>query len=151
MNAPPSRLLGAAVLVALCLSTPAEASAPNGRYTLTSNTTYDTQTKLTWQQAPSSTGYPGANASAYCVLSNFYNSVGWRLPTVKELQTLVDYAKAAGSMIDPTAFPLTPADLFWSVTPSASTPSTTWVVDFASGQTRIAAVTDSHYVRCVHY
>ena|SRR5260221_9229985 len=144
--------LSTIALVALGSSSPAEATASVARYTTTATTTSDNMTKLTWQQAPSTTKYTWANAKAYCAYSNLGASGGfssWRLPTVKELRTLVDNSWSPGSLIDPTAFPLTPADMFWSLTPIVGSASAAWVVDFGSGLIYPAGVDVTHYVRCV--
>ncbi len=42
---------------------------------------------------------------------------GWRLPTIKELVTLVDRSSGATSYLDPTAFPGEPTDVYCSITP----------------------------------
>ena len=56
--------------------------------------------------------YNWSGAKAYCggvVLAGG----GWRVPSVKELMTLVDFSVASpGPTIDTTAFPNTPADVF---------------------------------------
>jgi hypothetical protein len=131
-------------------SPPAAGSAPAGRYTITSTTVRDTRTGLTWQRAvsPSATW---ADASAYCAgLSAALGGTGWRLPDVKELLTLVDDAQATGPTIDVNAFPATPAAFFWSSTPMAGMPSLALGVQFASGSSGNARVSDPFPARCVH-
>ena len=44
-------------------------------------------------------------------------NAGFRLPTLKELDSLVDPAAAAGTFIDRKAFPYTGADRFWTSSP----------------------------------
>lgn len=59
----------------------------------------------------------------------------WRLPNVKELQSLVKYDVYAPS-IDTTNFPNTSSRLYWSSTPfayAASKPSYSWPVNFHYG------------------
>src|SRR4051794_23250817 len=105
------------------------ASAPAGRYTTASGTVRDTKTGLTWQQPPTSTTYMWSAASSYCTGLG----TGWRLPSGKELMTLVDALAYPNSspLIDTTAFPSTATDKYWwssswVVTEGASN----WAVDF---------------------
>jgi hypothetical protein len=146
MNAHIFRFL-AAVAVGVALTAYASANAPAGRYTTANGTVYDTRTKLTWQQAVLTDTYTWANAKAYCAGLSL-NGVGWRLPTVKELQTIVDDSRTNPS-IDTTAFPSTPADWFWSSSPLAGSSSDAWYVNFGNGLTSYLAVSHPNYVRCV--
>lgn len=66
------------------------ADAPVGRYMVTTETVRDTQTNLTWQRASPASQFTFATAQLYCGPLNLGGSLGWRLPTVKELQTLID-------------------------------------------------------------
>jgi hypothetical protein len=73
---------------------------------------------------------------------------GWRLPTLKELQTIVDYSQSNPS-IDSTAFPSTPAAWFWSSSPLAGSSSNAWLVRFFDGYTGDSDVSTTNFVRCV--
>jgi hypothetical protein len=73
---------------------------------------------------------------------------GWRLPTLKELQTIVDYSQSNPS-IDSTAFPSTPADWFWSSSPVADDLAYAWAICFSGGGTDDDFITSTDYVRCV--
>ena len=69
------------------------------RYTTAGGTVYDTKTKLTWQQAISSSTYTWADAQTYCAgVSMSLGGTGWRLPTLVELKTIV--RQFAGQPID---------------------------------------------------
>src|SRR5690242_21632351 len=112
-------------MVATLLVPLAVANAPAGRYSYTaaSAVAIDTKTNLTWQRVAATTVMPWDAAKTYCAstdLSSVLGGSGWRLPTVKELQTLVDYSLLTGPLIDPDAFPLTANDFFWSATISAT-------------------------------
>jgi hypothetical protein len=61
----------------------------------------------------------------------------WRIPTIKELQSIVDYSKPLST--DPLGTPATSvpgataAAFYWSSTSFASDPSLAWAVDFSNG------------------
>jgi Protein of unknown function (DUF1566) len=157
MKAKPSRFLFAAVAPLLLVAGASRADAPAGRYEiLASGTVYDTKTKLTWQQAVPQTGsytWGGAStagtAQSYCATLAL-NGTGWRLPTVGELLTLVDYTQPGGqAMIDPTFFPATPPSAFWSSTPAAGSSSLAWYVYFLYGYSYVVAESGAGFVRCV--
>ncbi|MBN2575724.1 MAG: DUF1566 domain-containing protein [Deltaproteobacteria bacterium] len=137
----------AAVSVLAGLTLLARADAPAGRYTIANGTVYDTRTKLTWQQAVPSTTYTWANAKTYCAGLPLPGT-GWRLPTAKELQTIVDESRSAPS-IDTTAFPSTPSTWFWSSSPLAGSSLYAWYVDFFSGFTSVYDLSIAYRVRCV--
>lgn len=73
----------------------------------------DNVTHLMWQH-PVGTGiYNWSDAKNYCQTLSVAGHQGWRLPTVIELYSLVDFTRTDPA-IDPTAFPNTPADWFWT-------------------------------------
>jgi hypothetical protein len=130
----------------------ASANAPAGRYTIGGGTVYDTKTKLTWQQSVPSGTYTPAGAKAYCTSTTVNTTLGgsgWRLPTVKELLTLEDFSQASAPLIDPSAFPGTPAEIFWSSTPVVGMASNAWFVDFNEGGADFNGVPGTGGVRCV--
>jgi len=154
MNAHPFPLVSALAVVATALAAPAGATtAPAGRYTYpAAGTVYDTKTKLTWQQTAPSATYAWADAKTYCAgLGATLGGTGWRLPTIKELQTIVDETRQQGSSMDPTAFPGAPSGIFWSSSLVAGPPSPTraWFIGFGSGTTNPGTFDASFDVRCV--
>lgn len=56
----------------------------------------------------------------------------WRLPNVKELASIADRSRS-NPAIDTTAFPATPASLFWTASPSVGIPTCDWGVHFDDG------------------
>ena len=144
-------LFGVAVLsVGLVTAVVGRASAPGGRYAIVDGTVHDAKTNLTWQQVVSSTTYTQADAVSYCSTLGL-NGATWRLPTMKELLTIVDLSVAPpGPTIDSTAFPGTPGAYFWSSTQYAGTAGSAWSVLFYYGFSYGNEVTDTSYARCVH-
>lgn len=141
-----------AAFVAASLGAPVQAAAPGGRYTISGGTVSDSKTKLTWQQAAPATLYAWSDAKTYCAsatVSSALGGSGWRLPTVKELLTILDDSQATPPLIDATAFPGTASGYFWAVSVAAGTASSAWEVDFSSGNTGGFAEATTRNVRCV--
>lgn len=78
------------------------------------------------------------DASGFVTAVNATNLCGysdWRLPTVDELQSIVDYGVAyPGPTIDTTWFPNTQGEVFWSASPSVGYSSVAWYVQFFNGE-----------------
>lgn len=136
-----SRCAGAVVLG---LALAAWAGAPPGRYSFDAGTVVDSVTGLTWQNAPAGAMSQDAGR-VYC---QNLPPPGWRLPTVKELQSLVDIRADGGLAIDSVAFPNTPSSVFWSSSPFVFNASNAWVVN-PFGYTGYSNITNNNQVRCV--
>ena len=116
------------------------ADAPAGRFTITAGgtptaTVLDTQTGLTWQQAAPAMAYTWTDAATYCTSNaGALPGAGWRLPSMTELQTIVDDSRT-NPPIDPTAFPDTPIALFWTSSTYVLEAGMAWCIDFDAGYT----------------
>lgn len=137
-----------ALAAAVQLSAPARATAPARRYKAAGGIVTDLMTRLLWQQLVSASVYTFDTAKAYCQGLDL-NGTGWRVPTIKELQTIVDPISPPG--IDPVFLPTTdPAyspdsakGPYWSSTVSARYSEEAWT----SNGTYAKSI--SVYVRCV--
>jgi len=105
----------------------------------------DTLTNLVWQRQASTTAMTWAAAQTYCA------NAGFRLPTVKELNSIVDSTVGVpGPTIDQQAFPNTPAQAFWTSSWNRSSlASNPWLVRFDDGVSTLYRVEDTCYARCV--
>jgi hypothetical protein len=145
----PTLSVAAASLVGLVLAVERAASpgAPPGHYVVLATTVTDTKTKLIWQRATSATAVALPTAQTVC--SGL--GAGWRIPTLKELATLVDVTVSPpGPTLDQVAFPGTPAAFTWSASPSFDTPGQTWMLDFSTGGAGTDLPAQAHWVRCVY-
>ena len=139
------------ILVSLAIAVPLVAalgmkkvsgSEPPGRLVVNPDgTVTDTVTKLIWQQA-STGGAEATGLTACAALSLGSRTTGWRLPTIKELISIVDFESATAPLIDTAAFPGT-----LTVTYATSSP-TSDAVGFQDG--RIYAGNGGSEFRCVH-
>jgi Protein of unknown function (DUF1566) len=143
-------ILGASLVSALCFVQMGQSAAPPGRYVINAGTVVDKRTKLTWEQMPASTPLALTGAQAYCAVLTL-GGLAWRLPTLKELATLVDVSVAPpGPTLDSTAFPTASATFTWSATPSVDTPGNTWGLDFSTATPGNDSPSQLHAYRCVH-
>jgi hypothetical protein len=120
----------------------------------------DTLTNLVWQRDGSGTrtGCSGSGnltctwseASAYCGALVLGGVTGFRLPTVKELRSIVDFTIAGpGPTIDQTAFPSTPSESFWTSSQYAGSSGSAWYVFFYNGASSNYDVSAHLWARCV--
>ena len=150
MNANFLHFLGTVAVVAVVLTSSAAASVPAQRYSHpTQDTVYDTKTKLTWQRAVASTTYDWAGAKTYCRDLSL-NGQGWRVPTIKEMETIVDDSRLDPPAIDPEAFSTPLAGYLWcSSSQAKATTVYAWVVDVSDGSSYTTYQSEKYYVRCV--
>lgn len=125
------------------LASPARATAPAGRYVVAGGTVLDTKTNLTWQQTASSTKYDG-KFDAICTALG----AGWRVPTIRELVTIVDYSRATSPKIDTSVFLGTQSGSYWSATWAPWWPGYT-TLSFDTGTTGANDQLNANYLRCV--
>jgi hypothetical protein len=65
-----------------------------------------------------------------------------------ELRTIVDFTRTNPS-VDPTTFPNTPSDGFWTSSPYAGSSGNAWFVGFSDGYSSYGDVGYDDRVRCV--
>ena len=93
----------------------------------------DTSTGLIWSRDDVGERHTWEDAKKAAAKVKLLDLSGWRLPTIKELLSLVDYDKHSPA-IDKTFFPSCKADWYWTSTPYASSPGDyAWFVGFYYG------------------
>jgi hypothetical protein len=122
--------------------------APPNRYTMPGDgTVLDTATGLGWQQSLDTTARNWQDAQAYCAGLALAGG-RWRLPNMKELQTLIDES-TMDPAIDTSVFPGTAGQAFWTASPLASTLPEAWFVNFYTGVSYTNVESNLYLVRCV--
>ncbi|MBK6998564.1 MAG: DUF1566 domain-containing protein [Rhodoferax sp.] len=107
-------------------------------------TVFDPKTGLTWMRCSMGQTWTGSTclgtaatytfdqANALTGTTTFANQSDWRMPNIRELQTIVDRSVYSPA-IDRVAFPNTPGSYFWSVSPDVDGPNGAWFVGFDDG------------------
>ena len=105
----------------------------------------DTETRMMWE-GHNNIRLNWSKANTYCQDLNLSEQRDWRLPEIKELQTLVDVTKhkpAAKYGFDITS------NRYWSSSPDIASSYKAWYVNFESGGTFSIDKEDEYNVRCV--
>lgn len=127
-----------------------------GRYQATGSAVIDTASsgKL-WQRLVDPSTRTQPEAATYCANVNVEGLTGWRLPSVAELGSIrykpslvTGGAETCSPSIDQSAFPDTPASLFWTST--ARPLGDAYYTNFADGRSHGSQVDEPMFVRCVH-
>lgn len=87
-------------------------------------------------------------ADGFCGLSDGSTASQWRLPNLRELQSLIDYKNFDPPLPDGhgTHFSGVQSDFFWSSTTNASDTSSAWIVFFYNGFVYPGDKTEYYYV-----
>jgi hypothetical protein len=102
---------------------------------MNSEAVLDRETGLVWEQSPSTTPLNWQNAQLNCNTLEVGNRIGWRLPTLQELASLVDRTQSSPAL--PAGHPFNNVqsgitNAYWSATTFASRADDAWAVSFAS-------------------
>ena len=123
-------------------------------------TVTDPTTGLTWMQCAKGQTWDGTTctgtasnytfdqANALTGTVTFAGQSDWRLPNIRELQTIVDRS-VSNPAIDAGAFPATPSSHFWSGSPYAGDSNNAWYVNFDRGNAGYGSRGNHNGVRLV--
>ena len=114
------------------------------RYKALKHSVLDTRTGLEWQKDAGGR-MSWDKAMGYASSLRLGKHSDWRLPTVEELATLIDYSKEGPA----SSFPGMPRDYFWSSSSYSGASSNAWNVNFYSGNVYSYDKSYSNYVRCI--
>jgi hypothetical protein len=124
-------------------------SAGNGWGAFVDNgddTVSDTSTGLMWQQADNGAERTWRNALSTCEALELAGQTDWRLPDIRELQSIVDDSNSGPAV--PSAF-TSNSENYWSATTDAQFPGDAWYVYFGSGFAGNDSKGNLYRVRCV--
>jgi hypothetical protein len=142
------RILGFFVFLSLPVDAVCRYTHENGAALIPSDQTVkDNVTGLIWQRAQATSTMTQTAAISYCTSLNINGST-FRLPTVRELSSLVDFNTSSPS-IDSTAFPGTSSSYFWTSTIYQPIPTYAWYVYFNNGNVYTGSFSDTNFARCV--
>jgi hypothetical protein len=89
----------------------------------------DPQTRLVWAAKDTQSGISRLQAERYCTAASYGGFHDWRLPTIKELESLVGPANADGHRLKA---PIKITGWEWSSTPGQQE-GEAWAFDFGDG------------------
>ncbi|MDH5559984.1 MAG: DUF1566 domain-containing protein, partial [Deltaproteobacteria bacterium] len=115
----------------------------NGDGTITDNTT-----GLMWMKDDDATG-PQTWETAVHTCGAALGYFDWRLPNIKELQTIIKESQIAAPVIDSAFFPTAAADYYWSSTNNMGLTTEAWAVWFQDGKALNKPKSALYRARCV--
>ncbi len=110
-------------------------------------TVTDALTLLTWQQAATNVKQTHAQGLAACQGATTAGKTDWRLPTVAELLSIIDYTKSYASTTND--FDLDAWTGYWTVTPNVAQADSQWTVWLNYGYSGSEPPGVSNLVLCV--
>ncbi|MFM8410378.1 MAG: DUF1566 domain-containing protein, partial [Alphaproteobacteria bacterium] len=129
---------------------------------------HDVDATFTWGQAAAPWALNGSVVSGFLraldTVPCFAGHCDWRLPNLRELQTIVDFGRSSPAtpqvfanacapgcdVLSCSCTPSTaPGDLLWTATSFAASPADAWAVGFGTGSPSTAAKTTALRVRAV--
>jgi hypothetical protein len=140
---------------ARCVRVEGERAVPEPRYLVEGSApedvVIDQGTGLVWQRRPSRQTYTYSEAQAHCESLELQGR-GWRVPSMKEIQTIVD--ETSSPPFDSEIFPDLPRGALRTSSPTADCGDLcgAWLLDGDGSvfHSRVDAGLDAHhYVRCV--
>lgn len=110
----------------------------------------DNATQLIWEDTVhvELTKVTHTQAERYCSKLELGELKGWRLPTLSELLSIVDYKKYKPALLKEFTH-INKDTLYWTSTPYVRSSDEYWGISFKDGATSNASITYDRYVRCV--
>jgi hypothetical protein len=109
-------------------------------------TVSDTSTGLMWQQADNGAERTWLNALSTCEALALAGQTDWRLPDIRELQSIVEDSNSSPAV--PSEFN-SRVENYWSATTDAQFPGDAWYVYFGRGFSGNDSKENIYRVRCV--
>jgi Protein of unknown function (DUF1566) len=117
----------------------------------------DNETGLVWEQSPAMTTHFWSDARNQCPIRETGGRKGWRLPSVHELESLIDPSVAQPGPTLPPGHPFTNLPFtnnilgaeYWSASTVADSPASAWFVDFSIAGVGTSSKPSTFRVWCV--
>ena len=95
----------------------------------------DRETGLVWERAPAGSISDWFVANALCMTKTTGGRMGWQLPTIQQLASLLDPSVPAPGPVLPSGHPFLGIDgtTYWSSTSQVPSGTAAWTVTFSSG------------------
>jgi hypothetical protein len=102
----------------------------------------DRETGLVWERSPSTSAFSWEAAQVHCNFLTTGGRLGWRLPTLQELASLVDPSVLPPGPTLPSGHPFSDvqSSFYWSATTFATNSTIAWDVFFATGNPGFSSV-----------
>lgn len=110
-------------------------------------TVSDAKSLLMWQTSSTAATYTHAEAEAQCQAATTGGHSDWRLPTVAEWLSIIDYSQLYPALTK--AFSVTQTTGFWAANANAGQANTHWYVWLNYGYTATSAPGTKEHVLCV--
>ena len=109
----------------------------------------DHRTGLTWQdnRFVESERVTYAQAEKLCKELRLGKFDDWRIPTIKELNSIIDYKKYDPAILD--GFSIAESSYYWSSTQYMGDPDKVWGIDFKDGAADANGKAYDRRIRCV--
>ena len=110
----------------------------------------DTSTNLLWEDTPHvrETKITHPRAKMYCSELKLGEFTDWRLPTIQELLTIIDYRRTSPALLKAFNY-VEDESFYWSQTVVADESDAFWGVNFKRGASSKASEYYDRYARCV--
>ncbi len=109
----------------------------------------DKQTSLIWQDAPQNTklSITYYQAQDYCANLTIGKYSNFRIPSMNELQTIIDYKNYDPAITK--GFDYVSNEAYWTTTPFADDEKIVWLIHFKKGERTVKDKHYDRYIRCV--
>ena len=110
----------------------------------------DKETGLVWEQSPSTSTFTWEAAQFRCNPLTTGNRLGWRIPTIQELASLVDPTQSNPTLPSGHPFSSVQSSPYWSATAFAGDTNGAWELNFLNGSMGLESKDGFHnFVWCV--
>ncbi len=114
-----------------------------------SQTIYDKTTALLWQDTKDNKklSLTYSKAQDYCSKLVIGENSNFRIPSMNELQTIIDYKNYDPAIVK--GFEHVSNEAYWTTTPFVNDQKVVWLIHFKKGERYVKDMHYDRYIRCV--